>query len=164
MQITVDDETFHKWAAERGYVRLTDISDFFNRKFTSVVVSEVDPPNGEPPVVYVKEFDTPMISPQMTSFPFFQMRADQLAGNNFTDQVTALDTPLDAPVTPFVYHQRLAEPTDKELTDALTSVLTTRGKEAAIQLLADFDTTSVRRLPPGRAREFMIAAGKVLEP
>lgn len=76
--------------------------------------------------------------------------------DNFIDQTT-----VDKHA-PYLALGLVEEPTDQELTDALTAVLQRHGKEAAMQLLADFDTTSVKRLPAGRAREFLAAAEKAL--
>jgi hypothetical protein len=55
MQITIDDDTFHKWATERGYVRWADVlallQEVGNRVFgrLDVVEKQAAPPVNEVP-------------------------------------------------------------------------------------------------------------------
>jgi hypothetical protein len=70
MQITVDDDTFHKWALDRGYVRLTDIRDFAQHNRTIGVAEDI-----------------------------IAQRAGALKGDSFTDQVAVLEQPTLKEVT-----------------------------------------------------------------
>jgi hypothetical protein len=134
MQITVDDDTFHKWALDRGYVRLTDIRDFAQHNHTIGSVAPIGIGPGWAAVGAAKEVNA-------------YRCAGALKGDSFTDQVAALE-----------------QPTLKEITDALRLVLSQKGTPAAQRLLADFGVTGVSAIPEERRSEFLIAADKALEP
>lgn len=141
MQITVDDDTFHKWALDRGYVRLTDISAFARlMSDESHDLAEIADRAAELPIV-----------------AFLEKEA-ALAGDSFTDQVTALENLDDLKPS-----AGAAVPTLKEATDALRSVLSAKGTGSAFALLGDFGVSKIGDVPEGRRQEFIAAAEKVMQ-
>lgn len=59
MQVTIDDETLHKWARDAGYVRLTDISEFVAQKLLgSEAAGQLRSWPDDPLVSATEAFDT----------------------------------------------------------------------------------------------------------
>jgi hypothetical protein len=132
MQITVDDDTFHEWALDRGYVRLKDITTFARLiKDIPHDLVEIADRAAELPIAAFRDMAT-------------------VAGDNFDDQVAALDTPLD-PV-----------PTSEEAVAAVRLLLAHKGTKAAQDILKPYGVTRVADVPAARRAELIAAAEKAL--
>ncbi len=134
MQITIDDDVFAKWALERGYVLLTDISDFAARRTTCCAYPHLPhTPNAET-VAALKE--------SAAAMPF----------DTLTESAAALEQFDDLEPVPSL-----------ELTTThLRGVLEKKGVEAAEALRKEFGFTKISELPEARRREFIAAAEKVM--